>query len=148
MIYVVDEDIVQLQALVAVLEVIGLDVTQIDNADDALESLTSASDVALVLIDVMLGTRDADQSTFSRKSTQDFLVTGLELADRLAKSGNPAFPSRIAFLSMASRPHVVSQIKEKSKELGIPFFDKREIAKGVMEFAEKIKLLVENQAKE
>lgn len=142
MIYLVDEDVVQLQSLVAVLEFRGLSVKQIDNADDALDVLKNAIDVDLVLIDVMLGTRDSASSQFTRVNTQDFLITGLELANKLTKSGNNAYPAKLAFLSMASRAHLVDQIKEKARELNVPYLDKRDIGKGIMEFVANIEKLV------
>jgi len=138
MIYLVDEDIVQLQALVAALEWGGKSVRQIGNADEALTELRNAIDVELVLIDVMLGTRTVGSSEFTRSETQDFLVTGLQLAEKLVKSGNSSYPARLAFLSMASSTHVVEQIRSKAKELGIPYLDKREMSSSIMTFAEKI----------
>lgn len=142
MIYIVDEDVVQLQPLVAVLEYMGRSVAQIDNADDAYDHLRGANDVELVLLDVMLGTRDAETSHFSRVDTQDFLTTGLQLADKLCGCGNSAYPKALAFLSMASRPHLVDQIRERARILGIPYIDKRGMGRGIMEFAGAIEKLI------
>jgi len=143
-IYIVDEDVVQLQALVAVLEFLGYNVKQISNADDAYDILSNAKDVELAMIDVMLGTRGSSNSRFSRTDTQDFLTTGLVLANLLAACGNPIFPKRIAFLSMASSAFLIDSIRERAKSLDVTYYDKREIGRDIMGFGGSIDSLIKS----
>lgn len=142
MIYIVDEDVSQLQSLVAVMQFLGYEVVQVCNADDAYDRLVDATDVDYVLLDVMLGTRPSSASRFSRVDTQDFLTTGLELATLLAKCGNTHFPKRLAFFSMASQAFLVDKIRERSKLLGIPYLDKKEIGRSVMELGDRIDKII------
>jgi len=125
-IYLVDEDVLQLRPYASELAFRKYEVAQIDNADDAYIQLASANDIQLVVMDIMLATRDADTSRFRRDATQDFLRTGILLIEDLIRVNPTAFPHRLAIFSMATTVSVVSQIQAMAKQKSIPYFRKRD----------------------
>lgn len=144
MIYIVDEDVIQLRPYAMELKILGYEVKQIDNADAAFDILCQASDVELVLVDIMLATGDSKTSRYDRESTDDFLKTGLLLLDDLYKHNQTLFPSKLAIFSMGSQNWLVTKIKEASSKYKIPYLRKRDYP-SPYQFGQKIHDLLNNK---
>lgn len=126
MIYMIDEDVIQLRPFALELKIRGYEVVQIDNADEGYRALSEAKNIELVLVDIMLTTEDKDVSRYSRESTRDFLNTGLLLLQDLIYVNPTFFPSRAVIFSMSSQEWLVSEIKEISDKHKIPYLRKSE----------------------
>lgn len=126
MIYVVDEDSSQLTPYLVELELRGYQVYPIDNADDAYKQLSGASDIELVVLDIMLAAGPASTSRFSREKTRDFILTGLAVIEELAKVNSKHFPSDIVVFSMANQDWAVSEIRKITNQYQIPYLQKRD----------------------
>lgn len=137
MIYLVDEDVNQLSAFAEELRFRGYNVLQIDNADSAFDCLTTAQDVELVIVDVMLGTADPEISRFSREKTTDFLTTGLALLEDLFLVDGSKFRNKIILFSMTSTPNLVQAVQRASTLYAAPFLRKRDYV-SPYSFGEKI----------
>ncbi len=126
MIYIVDEDVYQLRPYAIELEIRGYDVKQLNNADCAYRTLSQASDIDLVLLDIMLSTEDSNTSKYTREATRDFIKTGLLLLNDLVLSNPRYFPRCLAVFSMGTQEWLVREIIEETEKHSIPYLRKRE----------------------
>lgn len=143
MIYIVDEDVLQLRPYAIELEIRGFQVKQINNADCAYRVLSNASDIELVLLDIMLATEDAGNSRYTREATRDFIKTGLILLEDLSHTNPTYFPSHVAVFSMGSQEWLVREIIEKTQKANIPYLRKREYP-SPFAFGNKVEELIQN----
>ncbi|MBI5331371.1 MAG: response regulator [Betaproteobacteria bacterium] len=143
MIYIVDEDVVQLRPYAIELEIRGYEVKQIDNADAAYELLRTADNIELALIDVMLSAESVEKSIFSRERTGDFIKTGLVLFEELTFANPKYFPGRAAFLSMGTMDWLVKEITGVSEKYKVPYLRKRDYRRP-MAFGDKVESLINN----
>ncbi len=130
MIYIVDEDQVQLRPLAIELQIRGYEVEFLENADRAFHTLSFAgNELEAAIIDVMLATAiDPKESIFSRTETDDFKRTGLVLLRELCMQNPSQFPKKGILFSMAMNPSLVRQIEDEAAQLKIPFLRKMEYA--------------------
>lgn len=126
MIYIIDEDIIQLRPYANELVILGFQVKQIDNADSAYHTLTEADDVELALIDIMLATGPSESSRYSRDESRDFIKTGILLIEDILNTKGTDFSKKMAIFSMGSQDWLVRDINKLAKEFGIPYFKKRD----------------------
>lgn len=131
MIYFVDEDKNELEPYVYELEGRGYDCQILRNADRAYDVLVGATDIQVVVVDVMLATANARTSRFDAISTENFVTTGLKLIEELIANqpqGQNVFPSKAVFFSSARIEQVVSRIEKMSATYNIPYLDKNEFS--------------------
>jgi len=126
MIYFVDEDSTQLTPYIVELELRGYQVVPIDNADDAYKVLSGASDIQLVILDIMLAAGPSGTSRFSRERTHDFILTGLALLEDLNNTNAAHFPRRVVVFSMANQDWVVNDIRKAAEQYQIAYLQKRD----------------------
>jgi DNA-binding response OmpR family regulator len=144
MIYIVDEDVIQLRPYAIELEIRGYNVKQLNNADCAYRILSQAKDIEFVLLDIMLATEDSNTSRYKREETRDFIKTGLLLLEDLNLANPEYFPSHVAVFSMGSQEWLVKEIIKSTINNNIPYLRKREFPSPYL-FGDKIEeLLGEN----
>jgi hypothetical protein len=148
MIYFVDEDYSAFGAWVVELQLRNLEVSCIWNADDAFQQLHDApmDSVDLVIIDVMLAVREADNQRFSVKRTDEYLETGLCLLDDLVKSNPNVFPKRAVLLTNTIRRSTIRAAQSRSNKLHVPLWLKSQIDSPV-EFGDRVVALVNGSAR-
>ncbi len=110
---IVDDDTIALEPYLMELEMSGVDVTMLENADDCFE-FSQNSHTDLYVIDVMLATRD-DSSKYNRTNTMNYLFTGCVLARDLRNQG---VETPIIFFTQTSRREAMQEIKRQAKEIG------------------------------
>lgn len=124
MIYFVDEESGQGTAYPIALKIKGFDVATIPDATRALDALTTAERVELVVVDVMLARGLDPAGCFSPELTERGLRTGLRLLELLSERRPSDFPQRAALLSAATSENLVRTIAAASSNLGIPYWKK------------------------
>lgn len=128
MIYFVDDDVNQMRPFRDELEFRGYTVKSLRHSDEALQCLRQASDVELVILDVMLGTGPKESSEFSREETRDFLITGLALINKLMTESHDKFKNKVVIFSMASQSIVLDEISKSIDEHGVTYLRKTNYA--------------------
>lgn len=138
-VYVVDEDLAAYEPWAVELDYRGFVVRSIGNADDAYEELVQVPEgrIELVLIDVMLATRRAEESRFSVERTDLYLETGLRLLEDLSDHRPNAFPLRGALLTNTSNATTFAAAVRTSKAFSVPLWLKGEIA-SPMDFGDRV----------
>lgn len=137
MIYFVDDDVNQMRPFRDELEEQGYQITTLRNADEALKCLEQANDIDLVITDVMIGTAPSEDSCFSREETEDFLITGLVLIDKLMKNHAKKLNQNIMIFSMAHQGLVVEKIDDTARKYDIQYLRKSDYA-DPYEFCKKL----------
>ncbi|MBP7427866.1 MAG: response regulator transcription factor [Candidatus Hydrogenedentes bacterium] len=145
MIYIVDEDVMQLGTLQTELEIRGHTVYIIPDADTAYSVLDQiGDDLELVLIDVMLAaSADRLKSRFTRERTDDFMKTGLCLLDDLATVNPNQFPRKAVFFSYASNPNLLKAVDASAKKHNVIHLKKSDYASD-LELGVVIEKLIEH----
>jgi CheY-like chemotaxis protein len=142
MIYFVDDDVNQMRPFREELQANGYEVTELRNADEALDCLKKANDIELIIMDVMLGTGPKETSKFSMEETNGFLTTGLILIDRLTDffsgliSSDPlikhkdlgALKNRLVIFSMTHQQEVIKEITKRVEKNNINHLRKSDYA--------------------
>jgi CheY-like chemotaxis protein len=128
MIYFVDDDVNQMRPFRDELEEHGYSIKALRNADEALLCLKQVDDIELVIMDVMIGTGPSESSAFNRAETDDFLITGLVLIDKLMKANESKFSKNMVIFSMAHQPIVTERIKERAEKFHINYLRKSDYA--------------------
>ncbi len=130
MIYFIDEDYRKLRALASELTTFhGFETKIIRDADSAFRELSdvNASDVDLVIIDVMLAVKaDGKASRYSREDTDDFHQTGIALLDDLALVNPSVFPRKSVYFTHASSGDLVKAISTSANKHGIKMLKKKD----------------------
>ena len=131
MIYFIDEEINQVSPYADELRLLGYSVKQIGNADDGLNAILAATDVELVIVDVMMSTQSKELSVFLASNTQNFLSTGIELLEKVATSKEQGmrldfFPSKTVVFSMANQQPLVDKITLFCNNHKVSFLKKKE----------------------
>lgn len=140
-VYFVDEDFGRYGPWIVECSFQRLDVCGIGDADQAYNQLTDATDVELVVVDVMLSAK-YQSSRFSPERTDNYLKTGLCLAEDLASNGGPAFPNRIVLLTNAVGDDIFRAANDVRKMLDIPLWQKPQIL-SPFDFAERVRRRVD-----
>jgi ActR/RegA family two-component response regulator len=120
MIFLVDEDQTYGETFTMPLVMRGFDVKILGNADKALNELSEARNVELVIVDIMLATAPRSQSKFGVGETNGLLLTGLVLLRRLRQIREDIFPGKFVVLTAASEPGLVSTISSTCSDLDVP----------------------------
>lgn len=143
MIYFVEEDTAQNKVFFLELESRGFELCVINNADDAFVQLSSVDNgsVDIVILDVMLAVDSVGKSRFDRKSTGDYIETGLVLLEDLIGCNPSVFPHKAIFYTNASSDKLVKKIDAKVKQHGITLLRKAEFD-SAFKFADKISDLI------
>ncbi len=133
MIYFVDEDVMQIETFKIELILMGYEVNNLLDADEAFNVLSKAdAKLELAIIDVMLAADiDSERSKYNRDRTEDYLKTGLCLLDDLKNARPDIFPRKAVLFSMASDLQLLQTIRKISMDYGIPFFDKNKFTSAI-----------------
>jgi hypothetical protein len=124
-IFYIDEDVFQNKPFRVALEFRGHIVKPIDNADEGLLAILSMTRNDSAIIDVMLGTGDSTDSQFDRASTQNFMRTGVILAERAVHAlGAQIAHSLLFFTNAGNTSELWAYVDENAKRLGIPVLQK------------------------
>lgn len=130
MIYFIDEDYRKLRALASELTTFhGFKTKIIRDADSAFRELSDAhaSDVELVIIDVMLAAKaDGATSRYSREATDDYHQTGIVLLDDLVMVNPSVFPTKSVYFTHASSGDLVKAISASASKHGIRILKKKD----------------------
>lgn len=137
MIYFVDDDVNQMRPFRDELEEQGYQITTLRNADEALKCLEQANDIELVITDVMIGTAPSEDSRFTSEETENFLITGLILIDKLMKNHATQLKNHLIIFSMGHQSFVVEKIEEIVKKYNIQYLRKSDYA-DPYEFCKKL----------
>ena len=128
MIYLVDEDLSDVEVYSDIFREEGYETRIIEDADEAYDVLVGATNVQGIILDVMLATGVSQTSRFDSIETNNYTQTGLALAKRLklahTESGRPPNYSRIILFSNATENGFLSSIKETVDDLKISYFAK------------------------
>ncbi len=129
MIYFVDEEESFLRPYAVEMQMRGYETKQITDADTALETLTAEdaeNDVELILLDVMMPGRGDETSEFDRKSTDNYLKTGLVLLKKLAESeeNKELLKKTVVFTMSSKSTDLFDEISSTSRKLGVPVLRK------------------------
>lgn len=125
MIFIVDEDVIQMSSLKTEFEIRGYDVTIIDNADDAWNTIININDIEAIIIDVMLAAKPS-LSRYDCEKTQDYTITGIVLAEDFLLEYHDKYNGKIIYLSHTNENGLLTEIHKSSKKNTIPFFRKRD----------------------
>lgn len=124
MIYFVEEDVPYAKEFSVPLILRGYDVEILPDADTALARLDRATDIELVVIDIMLATRDAVNSQFKPDETDGFLLTGLNLMFHLSAKRGDIFPRRFVVLTAASELTISNRLVGVCRNMRVPILRK------------------------
>jgi len=126
MIYIIDEDKIQMSSLRTEFEIRGYNVQIIPNADDAWDVISSIgkNDIELLIIDIMLAAKPSLKSRFDRQKTLDYTITGICLAESLLTDFLEKCENKIIYLSHTSENGLINSIIKSSEMNKIPFFRK------------------------
>ena len=141
MIFLVDDEPMKMRPYKTELEIASFRVEVYDNANEALEILSTVniSDVELVIIDIMLGVRYNNSDTaFSDSATRQHMRTGLVLLDRLVKANNAVFPRKAVLLTGTTDEDITDEAKRKAAGYKIELLYKDNF-RDANEFCKKIK---------
>lgn len=125
-IYLVDEDHFKLYSWILELEFRGMDVITISDADRAFATLSTASDIELAIIDVMLASADSD-SQYRAERTDQGLTTGLVLLQDLCSIRPDIFPARALLLTAASTQAILGPVQNTISNTGVRICFKNDI---------------------
>lgn len=134
-IYFVDEDYLKFVAFIIELEYRGYKVAPISDAGRAFETLSTASDIELAVVDIMLAGTPGD-THFGEDRTDGFLTTGLILVEDLSKARPDVFPQRCVLFTNASTSAVLGPAKLLHERTGVPVLRKSDYS--VREFGDAI----------
>ena len=126
MIYIVDEDIVQMSSLKTEFEFRGYEVKMISNADDAWDIIPGESNLDLVIIDIMLAAKPPQESRYKSDKTRSYTITGICLAEDFLEQYNEMFKNKIVYLSHTNENGILSTIEKSVTKNNIAFFRKHE----------------------
>jgi ActR/RegA family two-component response regulator len=126
MIYLIDEDFIELRSFVLELKLRGFEVQQLLDADEAYVRLKEESNIELAIIDVMLSTAESSSSRYDRIQTNNFVTTGLSLLKDLSSDNPLCFPKKAVLFSHASIPTLVQKIQKVSDDCKIQYLDKND----------------------
>jgi hypothetical protein len=116
-IYYVDEEFNRNRSKIRYLGLKGLAVRYLPNAEVAWDAIYEATDIELIIVDVML----AAGSRYGRAETNGFLTTGLSLVADLLQQKTALQPSRILLFSAATRADITSEIQKLVNERGVRY---------------------------
>lgn len=137
MIFIVDEDVVQMSSLKTELQFRGYSVEMLPNADEAWFTISKHNDVELIIIDIMLSAKPTQESRFNREVTKDYTITGICLAEDFLQQYSEKLSNKIIYLSHTNENGLLNLIEKSSGEKSIPFFRKHHYASD-MKLAEDI----------
>jgi hypothetical protein len=141
MIYFVDEDVPYIQEYSVPLKLRNRSVSILANADLAYDTLETASDVELAVIDIMLATGSKETSRFSRAASEDFLKTGILLIHYLTDLRPQLFPKKFVVLTAASDHRLLRSVRECCDPLNIEILRKMDYSSPA-KLAQKIESLI------
>ena len=109
----------------------GYEAIRFSNADEALEHLTTAKDIELILVHSLVSVNsDPSQSSFTRSETDNSDMMGLVLVRKLHDARPDLFPGKVVFLDGWNRgssmvrhgsAYIEASIIDLEKDLGIKF---------------------------
>ena len=139
MIFFVDEDYPAFGAWLAELRTRCHDVECLWNADAAFRRLwtAEASEVGLVIIDVMLAVEDASNTRFTAARTDAYLETGLYLLEDLATQNGGVFPRRAVLLTNTINDATYRAAQRMGQKYDVPVWDKSSFDSPV-DFADQV----------
>ena len=144
MIYIIDEDVKNLKSNIAELKMRGFEAINIPDADEGFKALIHASDIELVLIDVMLAVHDnVAKSRYTFENAEEELTTGLQFLDDMISQRPDVFPSNVAIFTCAKEPWLFAKIKKNCEKHDIPLLDKDDFG-STCDFADKVEEILKS----
>lgn len=125
MIYFADEEFNRIRSKLHYLTDVGqLEVKHLRDAEVAYNTLISADDIELIIIDVMF----AAGGRYDREKTDGYSTTGLLLVRDLLVARPDIPASRIVLFSSATRQDIVGRIRTMAKEDGVQYRSKSDFS--------------------
>ena len=125
MVFIIDEDEIQMRPFMLELALRGIDAEQLLTADEALRRASHFGREDIFLVDVMLAVDvDAASSVFSRTSTDDYKITGLQLVDVLRKERPDLPPRNFILMSQAASSRMKDVIRRFASTQGVAYISK------------------------
>ncbi len=112
---IVDDDAIAIRPFLQELEISGIEVELLINADECFDYGINNSEVDLYIIDVMLATEDMDNSRYNSDNTMNFLLTGCALARDLRSHG---IETPVIFFTQMANAELLKEINNQARDIG------------------------------